>query len=286
MRRAADAALFYMQILIAGGSGFIGRALIRELLKTDCKIYIYTHQNGFRPFSDSSVTVLTAKDDFPEVDAIINLSGERIDKKRLTQKRMQSILSSRLDTINLLFSKYQNMDTDKIYFIQSSATGIYKDGCSCDESGQTASTLYADICSLIEHRAQECFKQVCLARFGVVVGKGGGLCNNLKFMPKIHFTNGNNLIPWIFAGDCAKALRLVLYRRIQGPVNFCSDTYLTLNELMSLCAGISFIKLVCPKFVLNFDKRCDLLKADQRVKPSRLLREGFIFSNSLTQSDL
>ena len=286
MRRAARAALFYMQILISGGSGFIGRVLISELLKTDIKIFVHTHTDNKEHGLDNRVTVLTPCDEFPLVDVIVNLSGERIDKKRLTQKRLYLIEQSRTDTISLIASKYTKEEKKNILFIQASATGIYHNDADTDETGELNNSIYASICKHIEDKAKDNFPLCTQARFGVVTGIGGGLVRNLRFLPVIHFVNGNNLIPYITVKDCARALMLCINRKITGPVNFCSDRPLTLNALLRLCAGIKKITIPSFMFLLNFDSRCDLLKVNQKIKPSRLLQEGFIFEDPVIQNDL
>ena len=61
-------------------------------------------------------------------------------------------------------------------------------------------------------------------------------------------------------------------------VNFCSDKYLTLNELLKLCKPQSKVAIPCPKFILRLDKRGHLLLVDHKVKPAFLLKQGFKFS--------
>ena len=97
-----------MRILITGGSGFIGRELVTLLRKQNDTIFVYTHKKqitnnlGF----SNDISILQASDDFPDVDVIVNLAGESIAQKRLSQKRLNEILKSRLDTIDLLAEKY------------------------------------------------------------------------------------------------------------------------------------------------------------------------------------
>lgn len=99
---------------------------------------------------------------------------------------MDEILSSRLDTLNLLFEEYK-LRAPKL-FIQASATGIYKDKAQCDETGELGDNDYAKICKAIEDKALSfaknstfLYSKICLARIGVVVGRGGGLSQNLRF---------------------------------------------------------------------------------------------------------
>ena len=283
-----------MKILVCGGSGFIGRALCRNLIAQRHQVNIYTHISDVAKilkkatflrniFGSPNFRLVNLYNEFPNVDVIINLSGESIAKKKLTDKRMDEILSSRLDTLDLLLEEYR-LRAPKL-FIQASATGIYKDNADCDETGELGDNDYAKICKAVEDKALSFAKnstfrysKICLARIGVVVGRGGGLCNNLRFLPKLHFIPGDNTIPYILLDDIVSAFNLIINKKISGPVNLCSDEDVNLNKLISLCKPNSPLTIPCPRKLLKLDKRGELLLADQKVKPSVLLENGFTFT--------
>ncbi len=273
-----------MRVLITGGSGFIGRALSSMLLKSSHEIYVYTHQSkvtdnlGF----ESPIRVLTAKDDFPDVDAVVSLAGASIAARMLTCKRMDELLSSRTDTIALIEEKY-TLKNFPPYFIQASATGIYKKEGEADESTPPDNDEYAQLCKAIEAKAQSLSEKhqctVALARIGVVTGNGGGICSLLRFFPRIKFIGGTNLIPYVTVEDCARALIFCIQNQLSGPVNICSDSYIGLNTLMERCCGIKSFFIPSHKVFLSLDKRGKLLLTNQRVIPQKLLENGFIFND-------
>lgn len=283
-----------MKILVCGGSGFIGRALCRNLMAQHHHVFIYTHSPDIKvnfqkiaflkkKLGSLNFRVLNQYGEFPNVDVIINLSGESIAKKKLSDKRMDEILSSRLDTLDLLLEEYR-LRAPKL-FIQASATGIYKDNADCDETGELGDNDYAKICKAIEDKALSLAKnstfrysKICLARIGVVVGHGGGLSQNLRFLPKTHFMPGDNTIPYILLNDIVSAFNLIINKKISGPVNLCSDEYITLNKLIALCKPYCPIAIPCPRKLLKLDKRGELLLTDQKVRPSVLLENGFTFT--------
>lgn len=272
-----------MRILITGGSGFIGRELVTLLRKQNDTIFVYTHKKhitnnlGF----SNDISILQASDDFPDVDVIVNLAGESIAQKRLSQKRLNEILKSRLDTIDLLAEKYA--ENFPAHFLQASATGIYIDNCEQDEKGELANTVYADICKNIEKKANELKNEfqaaISILRIGVVVGDGGGLVENLKYLPTLHLIGGSNYIPYLKISDCAKAIKLIIDKRIQGNINLCSDHYLTANELLKLSSSSKLLTVPVPKFALKLDKRGELLLTNQRIFPATLKENGFVFDH-------
>ncbi len=257
-------------------------------------VFIYTHSPDIKvnfqkiaflkkKLGSLNFRVLNQYGEFPNVDVIINLSGESIAKKKLSDKRMDEILSSRLDTLDLLLEEYR-LRAPKL-FIQASATGIYKDNADCDETGELGDNDYAKICKAIEDKALSLAKnstfrysKICLARIGVVVGHGGGLSQNLRFLPKTHFMPGDNTIPYILLNDIVSAFNLIINKKISGPVNLCSDEYITLNKLIALCKPYCPIAIPCPRKLLKLDKRGELLLTDQKVRPSVLLENGFTFT--------
>ena len=263
-----------MRILITGGSGFIGRELVTLLRKQNDTIFVYTHKKqitnnlGF----SNDISILQASDDFPDVDVIVNLAGESIAQKILSQKRLNEILKSRLDTIDLLAEKYA--ENFPAHFLQASATGIYIDNCEQDEKGELANTVYADICKNIEKKANELKNEfqaaISILRIGVVVGDGGGLVENLKYLPTLHLIGGSNYIPYLKIRDCAKAIKLIIEKKIQGNINLCSDHYLTANELLKLSSSSKLLTVPVPKFALKLDKRGELLLTNQRIFPATL----------------
>lgn len=220
-----------MKILVCGGSGFIGRALCRNLIAQNHQVFIYTHSTNVKTifktsaflkktFRSTNFRVVNVYNDFPNVDVIINLSGESIAKKKLTKDRLDEILQSRIDTIDLLLDEYR-LRAPKI-FIQASATGIYKDNVSCDETGELGDSVYAQICKAIEDKALSLaqistfrYSKICLARIGVVVGRGGGLRQNLRFLTKTHFIPGDNTIPYILIKDIVSAFNLIINKNSQ-----------------------------------------------------------------------
>lgn len=282
-----------MRVLITGGTGFIGSALAYKLKALGHTVFSYSHRdqdtlNKTCPklTNDFSFIFKDTKD-FPKVDAIVNLGGESISTQRLTKKRLDNILQSRLDLIELLKNKYQE-NLPKV-FIQASATNIYDNGENISEDTPLDKTFIqnsplANICSQVEAKAlslKSDSSRVVLCRFSTVIGKNGGICKVLKYLPRPYFLDGNNYLPYIKVDTAVNALIYCLENsKIKGAVNIVDNNLKTLNEVLSLAYEDLLLKNIpmpCLKALIALDRRGALMTVNQSIVPQRLLENGFKF---------
>ena len=221
------------------------------------------------PSSSSAISILSYTDKIPPVQVVVNLAGESISKKFLTEKRLLEIEKSRLNLIDYLYYALRN-DPPEL-FIQASAITMEN---SC----------FFEICKKIEKRANKRFAmtKVAIARFGAVLSKKGGLMHYLSYLPKLNFLNGQNYVPYITLNDCITALNIVIDRKLSDVVDICSDYHLNLQNLIlhfQKSRIINTISLPLIKETLLFDKRGSLLLIDKRIKPVQLLENSMKFTN-------
>ena len=123
-----------MQIMIAGGTGFIGRHLVNALLKKGYKITVLGRsENKIKTIFLTSVNAITweifekNKNTFlKQQDAIINFVGENIGRKYWTERVKQTIKSSRVHTSQTLVNACMALPPEKRpRFFNASAVGIY-----------------------------------------------------------------------------------------------------------------------------------------------------------------
>lgn len=270
-----------MHILIPGGSGLIGSHLAVYLNSIGHQVYVLTHRQKIKNnlHFPNAIQVLKIGEALPDIDCIINLAGERISTYPLSRSRINKLIESRLNIINYLKNYYQDRSSS-ILFLQASATGIYQN-THAEINCPIADNIYSKMCQQIEAQAQKAFEHCVFMRLGVVIGPGGGLASLLHFIPKIQFINAKNYIPYILNDDLAKAIALILEHKLTGEINLCSNKYLTVNELLSVCQNHHpNINFYLPKFILRLDKRGQLLLVDQKIRPQKLLELGFEFSNA------
>lgn len=218
-----------MNILMSGGSGFVGRSLTNALLLKGYTIYIATRTLAKRS-SDESVFFITydALDTLPEIDAIINLAGESLFGY-WTEEKKERILSSRIDITQTLVEFVAQRNKRPKVFISGSAVGFY--GTSDDKMFTEGTTTPGDdflakVASSWEKAAQpieDLNVRTVYTRFGVIVGNQGAF--PLMELPVKLFVggkigDGSQWISWVHIQDAVRSIVECLENeRLRGPVN-------------------------------------------------------------------
>ena len=137
-----------MKIAIAGGSGFVGTALIDELSKENHDIYILTrHPEKFKKQTNLTYIGWLTEEAKPEkhlegLDVFINLAGESLNSGRWTPERKRRIVESRVEASKEM-NRIISILPDKVsVIINASAVGYY--GISDDETFTETSESIGD----------------------------------------------------------------------------------------------------------------------------------------------
>ena len=174
-----------MNILIAGGTGFIGSALCSRLLEEQHNIVVISRhpelvKSPIRAISD--IQQLSNADCF---DAVINLTGEPIADKRWSAKQKKLILDSRINSTEQLISYFRKSEHKPKLLINGSAIGFYgvaKTDDLIDEDKLGDDSFSSQLCQQWESTALEAEAlgiRTCLLRTGVVLGKNGGALSKM-----------------------------------------------------------------------------------------------------------
>jgi hypothetical protein len=288
-----------MKIILAGGTGFIGKALLRRLL--DQKHEVVLLSRGTRApvgFNDPNLKIRrwNAKDDgdwsteVSAADAIINLSGESI-AQRWTQTVKERIRSSRIEATRAIVNAITNASKKPSVLINSSAVGYYGNVPEGDvsESHPKGTGFLADTCAEWEAEAQKAEAlgvRVVLIRTGIVLEKGGGALPKFIFPFKMYaggpLGSGRQWFPWIHREDVVDAIIFsLIHPTVEGAVNAAAPDPKTMRDF---CADLGRALhrpswAPVPSFALKilFGEMAEMLLQGQKCVPDKLQKAGYHF---------
>ena len=286
-----------MQILMTGGTGLVGRALIPELRARGDEIVVVTRNASQAALALTDDVELIEAD--PAVagpwldralvcDAIINLAGESVGDGIWTRGKKRRIRRSRLRPTSHLADILRDRDGPSV-FLNASATGYYGDGGSAAlaEDAEPGQDYLAMLCYEWERNAMraesERCRVVCL-RFGVVLAAEGGAL--AKMLPMFRrglggpLGNGRQYFPWIHLHDAVRAILFTLDTpAIRGAVNLTTSDPPSQAEFaraLGVAVGKS-ARFAAPGWVLRtlLGEKAGLVLKGQRAVPNRLKALGF-----------
>lgn len=285
-----------MNILITGGTGFIGKELRETLLKTGNNLVIITRNpKKYEDESASNQRFISWDDDLvseiENADAVINLAGENLFGQRWNEQVKESIYNSRIDSTRSLVETMGAAEKKPSVFISASASGIYGDqgDTILTEEFEAANDFLAKVCKDWEEESQKASKlgiRVVNPRIGIVLEEGGGALEKMippfKFFVGGPIGDGKQYMSWIHRSDLVKALIFpIKNEKLDGAYNVCSPNPATMNEVADTLGDVmnrpSFFRV--PKFALDIvlGEAAQPITGSIRMQPKKLQVTGFEF---------
>ena len=284
-----------MRIAITGASGFVGTALSRMLIDDGHLVtglgtstsHPLQSAEHFTWVSADTTLAGTWQTAMSQADAVVNLAGRTI-LKRWSRAYKAQIVDSRMLTTRNVVSAMKG--EDKI-LISTSAVGYY--GSRGDQVLAESSTPGTDFLARLsvgwEEAALDAEKQgvrVAIMRFGVVLGAGGGAL--AQMLPAFRMFAGGPLgsgrqwFSWIHMADLLAAIQFLLgCQDARGPYNFCAPGVVRQKDFArALGAALGRPAVVpAPSLALRLmmGEVAGVLLASQKVRPDRLIADGFSF---------
>ncbi|MBA6297738.1 TIGR01777 family oxidoreductase [Colwellia sp. MB02u-9] len=282
-----------MNILITGGSGLIGRALIQHLSAERIIVLTRNPAKTANILPDNIEFISTLGDiDFNELDVVINLAGEAIVDKRWSKAQKNTICQSRWKITQKLVEKIQAATNPPHSLISGSAIGFYgrQGALAIDESYQEIHDEFSHkVCQKWEAIAQTAASdktRVCIIRTGIVLAENGGALQKMllpfKFGLGGPIASGEQFMSWIHIDDMVAVLLAAVYQTsLTGIINATAPMPVSNQEFSETLSAV--LKRPClfrvPAFVLRalMGESADLVLYGQNVLPSKLLNNNFKF---------
>lgn len=293
-----------MNILITGGTGFIGQLFI-----TTYRQYQYTVLTRNRAKAQSlfhehdAVECITSLDQLTDLnayDVVINLAGEPIADKRWSDKQKRVIEHSRWDITQKLVDLFDCSSNPPTVFLSGSAIGVYGEH-GVNEISESSVAIKKDfssnLCEQWESIAGKTKEKTRLAilRTGVVLHPGFGALQRMLPPFKLalggRIGTGEQYFSWIHWQDMVPAIHhLMITDSASGAFNMTAPGPVTnLEFTRSLGKAISRPTIFpMPEAVLRIlmGESADLLVISQKVMPHALVDSGFDFNYTDVQSAL
>jgi uncharacterized protein (TIGR01777 family) len=283
-----------MKILVSGGTGLVGRALVNALVKEKNEVVLLT-----RSASVSTPKILwdpqreqVDASRLEGFDAVVHLAGENIASHRWTPAVKGRIMESRSQGTAFLAKTLTGLAHPPKVLISASAIGIYGDRGEerlTDESPAGTGFL-AEVCRVWESASAPVSAKgirVAHLRLGVVLSPEGGALKKMILPFQLglggKIGSGQQWWSWVSLRDVVGAIQHVLQTdTLSGPVNVTAPSPVTNQEFTQTLGRVLRRPTLFPlpafmaKLVLG-EMANPLLLASARVEPKKLLESGYVF---------
>lgn len=285
-------------VLITGGTGFIGKKLTKILLERGYSVSILTRNS--KPNAEGVTYYIwdVSNQNIEEAavlkaDYIIHLAGENIAEKKWTAKRKAEIMESRTQSAQLIYNVLKKHNKRIEAFVSASGIGFY--GAINGEGICTENTLPAN--DFIGTTCQEWEKSADLVaglgirtvkiRTGLVLGKDEGILKKLTPIFKrglgSALGSGKQYMPWIHIQDlCMMYIEAIENEKMTGAYNATindSTTNLTFSKALANSFGYSIWLPNVPAFLIRLamGEMASIVLSGRRVSSDKVKSLGFRF---------
>ncbi len=288
------------QVLITGGTGFIGQALCRALLADGHALTLLVRNPIKTAYLFGGrvrcVTTLDELDPASRIDVVINLAGEPIVGPRWTAARKDTLIQSRVRTTEAIVGWIARAAHKPRLMISGSAVGYYgvqapEDERTLTEDSPHQPIFVSELCQRWESASTAVTRHgvpLAILRFGLVFGHQGVLPALL--MPFLfgvggRMGHGRQVVSWVHIADVLGVMAHLMAhsdaKRIQGTYNVTAPQSVqqtvfakTLGKVWRRPSAIPM-----PGFVLQMalGEQATLMLDGQRVYPKKLEESGYHF---------
>jgi uncharacterized protein (TIGR01777 family) len=287
------------RVVVTGATGFIGQRVASALAARGDAVTALTRGRTREATSETPRLRFEhwapedsgALPSLGECDAVVHLAGERAVGVRWTASSKRQILESRVRSTEHLVAAMERAPTRPRVFVCASAVGYY--GALGDEPVDEAAPAGSDFLAHVTveweraaARAESLGIRVVRARFGIVLGAGGGalaeMVKPFKLFVGGPIGSGKQYVSWVHVDDVVGALLLAVDDdRLRGAMNVVAPNPVTNRELSAAIGAVlkrpSSFAVPAAALRLRFGEGAEPLVSGQRAVPRRLHEAGYAF---------
>jgi hypothetical protein len=242
-----------MKVLIAGGSGFMGRHLIKSLTADSHHVWVLT-RNPAQTIEDAKAVGWDGKTTdgwdqlVNEIDIVVNLSGLSTSNWPWTESKKEKFRTSRVQPGRALATAIKNASHHPEVFIQISGINHYglRGKGIADESTPPGDDYLAQMTVDWENASKSveevgvrhvvCRTAVVLARDAILMWL---MALPVRLFAGGRFGSGEQAMPWIHIDDQIGAIRfLMAHPEARGPYNLIAPQPTSNAEFMRTLAKV------------------------------------------------
>ena len=287
------------KIIIAGGSGFLGKNLAHHLSSRGYKVVIVsrncpTEQGPWKHRKWDGINVGDWHEELENASAVINLAGRSVDCRKTPNNRKE-ILDSRIGSVKVLGKAFERLSSFPRVWIQMSTAHIYGDPQTqlCTEDSPLGEGLAPMVGEAWEKayrdNVPDSVRQVIL-RTSFVIGNSGGAFPKLRKLAKFGLGgragSGKQGMSWIHEKDLNRLFQeCIENNKFRGTYVATAPEPVSYSVFMkSLRRALrSPIGLPAPSWLIRFGARFvlgtdpELVLLGRYCQSIRLEEEGFRF---------
>jgi uncharacterized protein (TIGR01777 family) len=234
------------RVALAGGSGFLGRALAKALLRKGYEVVILTRGaqregTGIRYLHWDGETLGDWSQSIDGAKAIVNLTGRSVNCRHTPEHRRE-IMESRVNSVRVLGEAISRCNQPPEVWIQASSLAIYGDPDDrwCDEDSPHADGFSEEVCKRWEGefaRVEVAGMRKVVMRIGIVLDARAGALPILARLTLFFFGgrvgSGKQYVSWIHVRDLTRMFVEAIERpNIAGVFNATGPNPVTNAEFM------------------------------------------------------
>lgn len=290
------------KLILAGGTGQIGKALIRFYKTQVNEIIIFTRGENktlenIKYVHWNGITLTQHKVLFENTDVLINLVGKNVNC-RYNQKNKKEIFTSRTNSIMALGEVLQLVEQKPKLWIQSASATIYRhseDKEMTEANGEIGDGFSVDVCTTWENTFLKEINQFpeirkAILRTSLVLSNNDGVYPRLRTMAKFGLGgrqgNGQQMVSWIHEEDLVRIIDLIMKREdLDGIFNCTAPTPLIntsfmkeLRKSLGIKIGLPASEIIMKIGAFIISTEAELVLKSRWVIPERLNQAGFEFT--------
>jgi len=284
-----------MRVLVTGGSGLVGSALIKALRADGHEVSQLVRR---APRSEDEIQWDPSSGALDpaqiSAEAVVHLAAENIAEGRWNEQKKARIRDSRVLGTRLLCEVLAKHESPPKVLVCASAIGFYghRGETKLDETAAPGEGFLPRVCVEWEGAAEPARAagiRVVSLRVGVVLSNEGGALAKMLLPFKLglggRIGSGSQHMSWITLGDLVSVTqRAIEDEGLSGPVNAVAPgtvTNLEFTKALGRALGrptLFPLPAFAARLVLG-EMAEDLLLASIRVSPAELMENGFRFEN-------